>query len=91
MRFTGYRGPYQHGMPTRQVADDGSVWRAATPEELAEAPGDLEIYWGTMGTSPGHVSDYAGLVLSGNYPLLPGIAALRPVWVRCADGDWTAL
>jgi hypothetical protein len=69
-------------MPTRHVADDGTIWREATPKELANAPGDLLIYFGKPGTSPVHVNIYDQLRLPGNYPFLPGIAQLLPVYVQ---------
>jgi hypothetical protein len=69
-------------MPTRHVADDGTIWREATPKELAEASGDLLVYFGKPDTSPVHVSTYDQLRLPGNYPFLPGIAQLLPVYVQ---------
>lgn len=82
MRFTGYKGPYQDGMPTRRVADDGTVWREATPRELSEASSDLLVYFGKPGTDPVHVSTYDQYKLPGNYPFLVGIAQLLPVYVQ---------
>jgi hypothetical protein len=82
MEFTGYKGPYENGMPTRRVADDGTVWREATPRELSEASADLLIYFGKPGTSPVHVNTYAQYKLPGNYPFLVGISQLLPVYVQ---------
>lgn len=81
MKFTGYKGPWDdYGFPTRKVADDGSVWRQATPKELADAPGDLLVFFGRGDPQP--VSHFADYYLPGDYPFLPGYAALVPVYVR---------
>lgn len=82
MKFVGYKGPWDErtGFPTRHVADDGSVWREATPKELAEAPPDLVIFFGRGETKT--VGDYADYRFPGDYPFLPGYAALVPVYVK---------
>lgn len=81
MKFTGYKGPWnEHGFPARKVADDGSVWREATPKELAEAPGDLLVFFGHGNPLP--VSHWADYEMPGGVPFLPAFAALVPVYVR---------
>lgn len=83
MRFTGYKGPYKDGFPTRRIADDGTVWREATPGELADPAPDLLIFWGRG--EPEYASKYRDFYLPGDYPLLAGLAALMPVYVM--DGE----
>ncbi len=80
MNITGYQGPYEHGMPTRFIAEDGTIWREATPKELADAPPDLLVCIGLTG-EPHPAGYYADLRFPGNYAFLPGVAALRPVFV----------
>jgi hypothetical protein len=82
MEFTGYKGPYKDGFPTRRVANDGTVWREATPRELSEASADLLVYFGKPGTDPVHVSTYDQYKLPGGCPFLVGIAQLLPVYVQ---------
>lgn len=89
MRFTGYKGPYRDGMPVRRIADDGTVWREATPKELSEASSDLLVYFGKPDTDPVHASTYDQYRLPGNYPFLVGIAALLPVYVQDTEDDRT--
>jgi hypothetical protein len=81
MKFIGYTGPYGHGTPVRKVADDGTVWREATPKELAEAPDDQLVWSGKDGTEPKPKSEYYAYRLPGNFPFLVGISALMPVYV----------
>lgn len=83
MRFTGYKGPYKDGFPTRRVADDDTVWREATPGELADPAPDLLIFWGKG--EPEYASKYTGLCLPGDYPVLAGLAALMPVYVMDSE------
>jgi hypothetical protein len=86
MEFTGYRGPYTDGFPTQRVAGDGTVWREAGRNELAQAPADLLVYFGKTGAEPRPVGEYAGYAVGGA-PFLPSMAALMPVYVRADQAD----
>lgn len=82
MKLTGYQGPYNKtGFPTRFVMDDGTVWREATRQELADAAPDLPVML-SLGREPVPAGKFADLRFPGGYPFLPGFAALRPVYVQ---------
>lgn len=70
-------------------ADDGSIWREATPQELADAlkdNQDLLVWMGREGTDPRSIGEWADYKLAGNYPFIVGIAQLTGgVYLRVAS------
>lgn len=63
------------------VTDDGRKWREATQAQLVRLAPDALVF--LMGSSePKPRSHFDGYCLAGGYPLLPGLAALFPVYVE---------
>lgn len=64
--------------------ETGRKWREATPKELAELAPDALVLMtrGLEGTAK-PAGEYASLRFPGNYPYLPGLAALgMPVYIE---------
>jgi hypothetical protein len=76
VKFAGYDGSH------KMVADDGSVWREATQQELFDPDPELVVWFGKTDTEPATAKEYAHLRLPGNYPFLAGWAALAVVYVK---------
>lgn len=81
---------YIHGRDGRKLLreadDDGTIWREATTQEIADASPDTLLYWGKPDTDPVPKSTYGDLYLPGDYPFLIGISQLiGGIYIKVAD------